>query len=128
FDHHDAVFAAGGDEVEFADLALRERRVDDEVALDEADADARNRLLEGNLGERQRGRRAGDGHDIGVVLAVSGQDEGDDLGLVAPAFGEERPDRSIDDATGQHFLFRRFAFALEETTRDAPGRVRVFAV
>src|SRR5262249_26565016 len=39
-DHHQAVLAAGDDEVELAGLALLERRVDDELPVDEADADA----------------------------------------------------------------------------------------
>ena len=45
-DHHQAVLAAGDDEIELALLALLEGRVDDVLAVDEADADAGDRLLE----------------------------------------------------------------------------------
>jgi hypothetical protein len=55
-DHHDAVAGAGDNEVEAAVAALFERRVDDVLALDEADADARERARERNRRERQRGR------------------------------------------------------------------------
>ena len=48
-DHDEAIFAAGDDEIELALLALLEGRIDDELAVDETDADARDRLLERNL-------------------------------------------------------------------------------
>ena len=96
FDHHEAVLAAGDDEVELALLALLEGRVDDVLAVDEADAHAGDRLLERNLRERERGRRAGDREHVGVVLRVGREHERDDLRLVAPAGREQRPDRPID--------------------------------
>ena len=82
----------------------------------------------GNLGERERRRGAGDGEHVGVVLGVGRQHERDDLRLVAPAGREERPDRPVDDAARQDFLFGRLAFALEEAAGNAPRRVGVFAV
>ena len=81
-----------------------------------------------NLGERQRRRRAGDRQHVGVVLGVGGEHQRDDLRLVAPAGREERADRPVDDAAGQHFLFRRLAFALEEAAGDAARRVGVLAI
>ena len=128
FDHHQAVVAAGDDEIELALFALLEGRVDDVLAVDQADADAGDRLLERDVGERQRRRGAGDRQHVGVVLRVGRQHERDDLRLVAPAGGEERPDRPVDHPAGQHFLLRRLAFALEEAAGDASGRVGVFAV
>ena len=81
-----------------------------------------------DLGERERRRRAGDGQDVGVVLSVGREHERDDLRLVAPARGKERPDRPVDDPARQHFLFGRLAFALEEAARNAARCVGVFAV
>ena len=127
-DHHQAVLAAGDDEVELALLALREGRVDEVLAVDQADAHAGNGLLERNLGERERGGGAGDREHVGVVLAVGRQHQRDDLRFEAPAGREERTDRPIDQAAGQHFLFGRLAFALEEAAGDASRRVGVFAV
>ena len=46
FDHHEAVLAAGDDEIELALLALLERRVDDVLPVHQAHAHAGNRLLE----------------------------------------------------------------------------------
>jgi hypothetical protein len=47
FDHDEAVLAAGDDEIELAVLALGERRVDDVLAVNQADAHAGDGLLEG---------------------------------------------------------------------------------
>src|SRR5262249_52087572 len=128
FDHHDAVVRAGDDEVERAAAALGERRVDDELSIDLADADAGNRLLEGDGGQRQRRGGAGDGEHVGVVLAVSREDEGDDLRLVTPAGGEEGADRTIDQPAREHFLFARLPLALEEPARDPARGVGVLLV
>jgi hypothetical protein len=108
-DHHDAVLGAGDDEVERAALPLLEGRVDDEVAVGEADADAGERAALRNARQRQRRRGAGDREHVGIVVGVGRDDERDDLRLVAPAVGEERADRAIDQAAREHFLFGRLA-------------------
>ena len=126
--HHQPVLAAGDDEIQLALFALLERRVDEVLAVDEADADAGDRLLEGNLGERERRGRAGDREDVGVVLLIGRQDERDDLRLEAPAGREQRPRRAVDAPARQHFLLRRLAFALEEAAGDSPRGVGVFPV
>ena len=77
---------------------------------------------------RERRRGAGDREHVGVVLRVGRNQQRDDLRLVAPAGGEERPDRPIDEPARQHFLLGRLALALEESARDAARRVGVFAV
>ena len=128
FHHHQPVLAAGDDEVELALFALLESGVDDVLAVNEADAYARDRLLERNLRERERGGGAGNREHVGVVLLIGRQHQRDDLRLVAPASREQRPRRPIDTAARQHLLVGRLAFALEEPAGDAAGRVGVFAV
>ena len=119
FDHHDAVLAARDDEVQHAPLALFERRVDEELAVDHADAHAGDRLLERDVRQRERRRGAGNCEHVGVVLLIGREHEGDDLRLEAPPRGEERPDRPIDDAARQHFLLGGLAFTLEEAAGDS---------
>jgi hypothetical protein len=51
-------------------LPLLEGRVDDVVAVDQADADAGDRLLERNLGQRQRRGRSGNREHVRVVFGV----------------------------------------------------------
>ena len=128
FHHHDRVLAAGDDEIEAALAALLEGRVDEVLAVDEAHAHAGNRPGEGDARERERRRRAGDREDVAVVIGIGGDDKRDDLRLVPPAGREEWPDRPVDEPARQDFLLGRFAFALEEATRNPSRGVGVFAV
>ena len=127
-DHHDRVIRARDDEIEPRFFALLVRRIDDVVAADQADADARVGLREGNRREGERRGRAGNCQDVGVVLGVCGQQQGDDLSLVAPTGGEERSRRPVDQPAGEDLFFARFAFPLEEAARDSSRGIGVFAV
>ena len=127
-DHHDAVLAAGDDQVEAAFLALREGRVDDVLPVDQADADAGDRLLERHLRQRQRRGGAGDREHVAVVLDVGRDHERDDLRFEVPAGREERTNRPVDAAAGEDFLLGRLAFALEEAARNAARGVGIFAI
>ena len=64
----------------------------------------------------------------GSFVGVSRQHHGDDLGLAAEAFGEQRPDGPIDLAAGQDFALAGPPFALDEAARNASGGIGVFAV
>ena len=88
FDHHDRVFAAGDDQIESALLTLREGRIDDELAVHQADANPGDGAGERNARQRQCRGRAGDGEHVRVVFGVGRQHQGDDLRLVAPAVRE----------------------------------------
>ena len=127
-DHHDAVLASGDREIQAALLALRERRVDDELAVDQSHAHAGDGLLERHFREGEGRRGAGDGQHVGIVFGVGREHEGDDLRLEAPSGGEERADRAVDQAARERFLLGGLAFALEEAARDAARRVGVFTV
>jgi hypothetical protein len=52
----------------------------------------------------------------------------DDLDFVQVAFREQRADRTVDQARGQGFFFRRTAFALEEAARDLAGSIGLLDV
>ncbi len=88
----------------------------------------RRRVVEGDVGQHQRGRGAVDRQDVGIVLAVGGEHEGDDLGVVDVALGEERAQRAVDQAGGDDLLLGRPALALEEAAGDAAGGVGVLPV
>ncbi len=128
-DHHEAVLAAGDDEIELALLALLEGRVDDVLAVDQADAHAGDRLLE------RESRRAASAADAPVIAStsVSFSASADSTSAMI-CVSKRQPDgksgrigRSMH-AARQHFLFGRLAFALEEAAGDAARRVGVFAV
>ena len=127
FHHQHGVLGAGDDEIELAFLHLVERRVEHVFVVDEADAGGADRAHEGRAGQRERGGGRDHRDDVGIVLQVVRQHGDDHLGVVAPAVGEQRTDRAVDQARGQRVLFGRTAFALEVAAGNAAGRV-VFLV
>ena len=128
FDHHHGVMGAGDDQIELAFFHLVDGRVEDVFAVGEADARAADRAHERRAGERQRGRGRHHRDDVGIVLLVVRQHGDGDLGIAAPAVGEQRPDRAVDQPRGQRVLFGRTAFALEIAARNAAGGVVFFGV
>src|ERR1700720_320934 len=52
----------------------------------------------------------------------------DDLGLVAPAFDEQRTDRAVDQTGDQRLLFGGTAFALEIAAGNAASGIGLFDV
>jgi hypothetical protein len=100
----------------------------DELAVDAADAHRADRAAERNVGDHQRGGSAVDAEDIGIVLAVGGEERGDDLRVVEVALGEKGAQRAVRHATGEDFLFRGTAFALEVAAGDFADRGGAFAV
>ena len=108
--------------------ALGVGRVDDELAIDDADADRADGAVERNVRERERAAGAVDAEDVGIVFLVGRVDERDDLRLVAEGLREERADGTIDLAGGQDFLLAGPAFALDEAAGDASAGVGVLAV
>jgi hypothetical protein len=117
-DHHDRVAGAGDDQVELRSLELAVRRVDDELAVDPADTDRRDRAEERDLADRQGGRRGDGPEHVGVVLLVGREDRDDELDVVLVALGEERPDRPVRQAGGEDRGLRRARLALDEAARD----------
>ncbi len=103
-------------------------RVEDVLAVLVADAGGGDRAEERNAGQRQRGRAADHGDDVGVVLQVVAQHGGDDLDLIAEALGEQRADRPVDQAGLQHLGLGRPALALEEAAGDLAGGERLLLV
>ena len=127
-DHDHRVLGADDDQIQVGDVALAVGRVEDDLVVDEPDANRADRVVEGNLGEHQRGRGAIDRHDVGVVLAVGGENERDDLGLHPVSGREQGAQRPVDQATGNRLLLGRAPFALEEASGNPAGGVGVFAI
>ena len=73
FIHHDVVFVADINEIEIALGLFGVRRIGDELAVDAADAHRAERAGPRNVADHQRGARADDAQNIGIVLAVGAQ-------------------------------------------------------
>ncbi len=127
-DHQHGVVGAGDDEVELRLGHLVQRRVEHEFVVDEADAGGADRAHERRAGERQRGGRGDHRQHVRIVFHVMGEHGDDHLRLVAPAIGEQRTDRPVDQAGNQRFLFGGAAFALEIAARYAARCVGLFLI
>ncbi len=66
--------------------------------------------------------------DVRIVFLVRGENQRNQLRLVAESVGEERADGPIDLARGQNFFFAGPAFALDKAAGNAPAGVGVLAV
>ncbi len=117
-DHQDRLVGAGDDQVEIELGVVLLVGVDDEVAVELADPHRAD--VGGDRDRRDRQRRGGAVHreDVVGVDLVDRHRDRDQLGLVVPALGEERPDRPVDHARGQRRLLARFTLATEERAGD----------
>ncbi len=125
--HGDVGRRTGQLEVEIGVVLLLIGRVDDEllgVAV-AADADARQRALEGHAAHRQRGGSAHDRDGVDRVYLVSHERHRDDLNLVAEAVGEGRTQGTVDHAGCERGLLGGTRLTLEVAARDAPDRIHL---
>ena len=127
-DHHDAVFVSDDHDVDGCGSALGIGGIDDELAIDAANADGANSRAERNVGKSQRSRGCVDSDHVGIVFLVGGEDQRDHLGLVAEAIRKEWTNGAIDLAAGKNFLLAGPAFALDESSGNASTGVGVFAI
>ena len=102
-------------------LHLLDRRVDLDLALDDADPGRADRAHERHAGQRQRGGGGDHRQNVGIVLEVIGEHGRDDLRLAAELVGEQRADRPVDQARRQRLALGRAAFALEVAAGNAAG-------
>ena len=128
FDHDDGFFRASNDDVQQALLLLSDGGIGNELAIEQANADAGDGLLKRQVrGIAGRGG-SGDGDDIGVIIAISGKHHADNLGFIAPGLGKKRSKRAVNQPGSKDFFFRRAAFALEEAAGNLSSRIGIFAV
>ena len=122
-DHRQCLLGADHEQVERRALHLLHRAVDNQLALDQADANRAHRPQEGQRRDHQRGRDAVDAKNVVRRHEVGGEHGGDALHLVAETFRPQRPDRPVGHARGQDRPFCRTTFALEETAGDLSSGV-----
>jgi hypothetical protein len=127
-DHDEPGAAAGNQQVQIGLFELAVPRVDDELAVDAADAHRGDGPVERDVGQLQGGRGSRHGDDVGVVLLVVGEHGGDHLRFRAEAVWKQRPDRPVNQARGEHLFLRRPSFALEKPAGDLAGGKGAFLV
>ena len=128
FHHHDAVFGAGDHDIQLGFAAFGVGGIGDVLAVLHADAHAGQHVLEGNIGNRQRGGGADDRQRIRILLGIGRQHHGDDLGFIQETLGEQRADRTIDQPAGENLFFGETALAFDKAAGNLTGGVSVLAV
>ena len=126
--HQHGVLRAGHDQVELRFRHLVEHRIEHVFVADEPDAGRAERAHEWRARKGQCRRGCDHRQNVGVVLQIVRQCRHDHLGLVAPAIGEQRPDRPVDQPRDQRLLLGGTAFALEIAARNATSSVEFFLV
>ena len=119
FDHHHGVAGGSHDQVERAGSRFALRGIERVFAINITDACRTDRAHERDAGNGQRSRRCDHRDDIGLGLAVIRQNLCDHVDFVVETFGEQRANRTVDQAAGQRFLFGRAALTLEEAAGNA---------
>ena len=123
-DHRQSVERADDDQIEGRLLlGLLQRRVDDQLAVDQPHSHRAHRPREGQGRDHQRRRGPVDAEDVVRGDEVGREDGTDHLHLVPEALRPEGPDRAVDHARGQDRPLGGAALPLEETAGDLPGGV-----
>ena len=107
FDHDDLSFVAHINEIEIAIQALALGRIDNELTVDAADADSADGACERDVRHAKSGGSTVHGADVRIVLTVSAEEDGHDLGVVVVALREQRTQWAVRHAAGEDFLFGR---------------------
>ena len=98
FDHQHGILGAGDDQIELALDHFVELRIEHVFVVDEADARGADRTHEWRARERERRRGRDHRQDVGVVFEIVREYVHDHLGIAAPALGEQRPHRTVDQS------------------------------
>ena len=127
-DHHQGVLGAGHEQVEVGIRHLVQRRVQNQLAVDIADARAANRAHEGHTRDGQGGRGRDHADHVRVIFQIVLENGDDHLGLVLEALDEQGADRTVDQAGNQGFLLGRPTFTLEIAAGDAARGKGLFLI
>lgn len=119
FDHERFGFGADVNEIEIALGVFVMGGIGDKFSGDASDAYGGDGTCPRNIGDHEGGRSAVEGKDIGIILAVGAEEDGDDLGVVVVAFGKEGAQGAIDHPAGEDFFLGGAAFTAEVASGDA---------
>ena len=116
FDHFkDSLFGPGDDQVKGRDFLLFDRWVDDELVLDEANADSADGLGKRDVGETEGGEQAQIASTSGEWMASYERTYDEKLDVVVISFLNHRTDRTVDQARGEGFSFCRASFTFNKS-------------
>ena len=128
-DHGDLVPRAGDDKIEVTLRDFLGGRERNELPVNPSQSNGTDRPEEGNVrSDRQRGRSADDGEDVGVIDPVGRDRARLDLDLHAIVGRKKGPDGAVDEARGEDLLGGGPAFSLDKPAGELTGRVDFLSV
>ena len=129
FNHDQRVGGSGEHDVQVAFGHFLDGGVQDELAVDAADASAGDGFGEGQGRQHDGGGSGRDGEHVGFVFLVGGNDAGEHLHVFGEALGEQRADRAVDEAGNEGFALGRTAdFAAEEAAGDTARGIHALGI
>ncbi len=128
FDHNNRFFSSRDNQVQTRFTHFIVSRINDVASFDQADAHARNRIQERDIGQEERTRRTCYRNHVGIVVGIGGDDTGNNLSFVSVTFSEEWATGTVDQTAGEHLLFVRTAFTTEVIAGNTSGSVVRFTV
>ena len=124
-DHDDLLLGAAHRDVHQASLTLLERRVEDDLAVDDADIDTGNRVVKRDIRNGNRDGCTVQTGDLRRVVVVVAHDGAHDGNIVAQVLREQRAHRAVNLAGGDGSLLACLALAAHEGARDAAYRIQL---
>ena len=128
FDHHHAFSGTGDDKIKRAGSHLFERRVNDKLAVNFTNAGVSDGPEEWHARDCQCSRCCNHRQHVRIILHIVGEDRCDHLCFALEPRGEQRADRTIDQAGRQCFFFAWAGFTFEEATWNTASRIGFFLV
>ena len=116
FDHQHGALSTGDHQIQLRIRKFRRGWVKQVLTVGITHTRRGDRAIERDAGQRQRGRRANHGGDIGIDLAIRRHHRRNDLDFVVETFRKQRAQRAIDQTASQDFLFAQSTFAFKKTT------------
>ena len=124
-DHQHSLVGAGHGQAQLRHGALLEVRIDDDLAIDQADGDAADRTRPRDIADGDGRGSADHRGDIRRHILLDGKHGRHNLHIVAHALVEQRAKRAIDEAGGQRRLLGRTALALDESAGNLANGIHL---
>ena len=116
--HHHGILGTRNNDLDITLFDLFVGRVSDKLTVNATDANSGNRTFKWNVGNRDRSRGGNHRQSVRVIDQVSGYHRRHNLGFEHVALREERPHRTVDQATDQGLTLGGTTLPTEERTRN----------
>ena len=128
FHHEHGVFRAGDDQIQLGILQLLVRRVEQILTVPVAHPGGADGAVERHAGQFQGRRGTYHGGDVRIDVRIAGHDGGNNLNFVKKTFGEQGPQRPVNEPGNQGFALAGAAFPFKEATGHPAGGVEFFLI